>query len=719
MRNQIQRTWTVDHPRPTETATPEPLIQVVWRQRRLVGLLAAVGLVLGVAYLLLAPRQYTAISRIYVETGTPQLVSMDNASARLSENYLNTQCELIRSTPILSLALGSLEDQPLRTLEGVENRFLYLKKHLQAQPGKKDDLIYVSFEGPDAVEASILVNSIVNAYITYQTTHRKSTAAEALVILRKEMDKRDAELTQKNDQLRDLRRQAGVMSLGGEKGNPIVQRLNTLSEALTAAHLETSNAQSRYEQALLSLKGDPSKMQQVQQSDGAVLSPADEELARAELFALQQRLVDLQRQYMSGHPSIRTIQGRVEQLRVSLVAASRQRWLAAQQKEANLQQNFEAQQTLALAQSVHTAESERLENEVRRLEQLNQVLDMRIKELGLTENSGALDINILEQAVPPPHSSSPVAPRVLALGLVGGLVLGMGAGLLRDWTDRRLRSVDEIKAALGMPVMGVVPRMPQMLTDTMKGLRVHQDPDSDVAEAYRSLRTAVYFGLSDGQAKTLLVTSPSSGDGKSTVATNLAIAMAQAGHRVLLVDADLRDPSLHKLFGVDNTLGVSNTLEDGDDIHRGIIPTSVPGLHLLPCGPRPANPSELLNSQRFSDALCDLAGEFDQVVLDSPPVTAVTDARILGAACDVTLLVISAERSDRKLSELARDGLLAVGANLMGVVVNDATPGGAFPQQYGYGRPTSGTHSEAMTTGQRLARGLGGLKVAGSDVRTL
>src|SRR5262249_30432476 len=155
---------------------------------------------------------------------------------------------------------------------------------------------------------------------------------------------------------------------------------------------------------------------------------------------------------------------------------------------------------------------------------------------------------------------------------------------------------------------------------------LHNDPMSDVAEAYRTVRTAVYFGQSSGVAKTLLVTSPSPGDGKTTLASNLAIAMAQAGNRILLLDADFRKPTQHKIFELDKRMGLSSVLAGQAKLADAIQHTSVPGLDVLPCGPIPANPSEILNSQTFADLLEQLTGRYDHVLLDSPPVMPVTDA---------------------------------------------------------------------------------------------
>ena len=220
--------------------------------------------------------------------------------------------------------------------------------------------------------------------------------------------------------------------------------------------------------------------------------------------------------------------------------------------------------------------------------------------------------------------------------------------------------VEEIKQLLGLPVLGVVPHMVAR-TPVQRGMQLHLDPMSDVAEAYRTIRTAVYFGVPAGITKTLLVTSPSPGDGKTTLVSNLAVAMAQAGNRVLLLDADFRKPAQHKIFELEKSTGLSSLLAGEVNLDSAIKRTEVNGLEVLPCGPIPANPSEILNSQMFADLLEQLSERYDHVLLDSPPVVPVTDARILAASCGATLLALRAEKTTRKTASYARDVLRGVG----------------------------------------------------------
>jgi capsular exopolysaccharide synthesis family protein len=283
-----------------------------------------------------------------------------------------------------------------------------------------------------------------------------------------------------------------------------------------------------------------------------------------------------------------------------------------------------------------------------------------------------MEVNVVE----PPHiaeaPSWPRKNRTLSVAIVVGGLLGAGLALLRDRLDGRLRSIDEVQTVVGLPILGVVPAMSGRRTAVARAMTVHLDPRSVVAEAYRTIRTAVYFGGTSDCCKTILMTSPESGDGKTTSASNLAIAIAQTGRTVLLLDADFRKPTQHKNLDIKDVVGLSSVLAGFEPIERAIQHTAVEGLDILPCGPIPANPSEILNSREFGELIDALAARYDHIIFDSPPVNAVTDARILGAVCDTTILVLRADKSTRRAGEHARNSLLAVGANVAGAIVNDA-----------------------------------------------
>jgi len=221
-----------------------------------------------------------------------------------------------------------------------------------------------------------------------------------------------------------------------------------------------------------------------------------------------------------------------------------------------------------------------------------------------------------------------------------------------------------------------------------RGQKAYLEPKSVVAEAYRTVRTAVFFGVHYKKAKTILITSPAPGDGKSTVSSNLAITMAQAGQKTLLLDADFRKPMQHNIFQIDSRKeGLSNLLAGAINLKDAIQPGPIENLDILCCGIDIPNPSEVLNSNSFAEVLEDISEQYDRVVIDSPPVGLVADSQILSALCKVTLLVLRAEKSTRRHSQQARDSVLSVGGHILGVIVNDVSrKHGRYGYYSGYGR---------------------------------
>lgn len=670
-------------------------LQVIWERRWIVLAVTIISLACGFVYLQRATPIYESSSRIYVEKSGPRILN-ENQSFAASGSYLYTQSELIRSTTVLNTALQSPSLRSVGAHSNVSSPVAYLKAGLNASVGKNDEIITVSFQSPSADEAAKVVNEVVSAYVTYQSKQKRSTAAEVLGILQKEKTKRDAELKGFLEQILAFKQANEALAFQSSEGNIITQRLDALSNALTATQLQLIEARAEYE-AVNSVKNDPQKIRQLMPAE--LLDSMDQSSGQvfSRVEALEVQLGELtSRGLGEDHPSVSSLQAQIAQLQAKADA----RYAANQERFANLYltrlnqevnklayreqeqlKEFSAQKVQASGLNVKSAELAVLESEVQRTERLCDILDSRIKELNVTEDVGALNISILEVAQPEKNAVSPQKARVMLMALVLGLMLGAGGAMLQDLMDQRLRSAEDIQASLGIPVLGIVPHMSDDHSVPERGKKVHLEPMSDIAEAYRTVRTAIYFGVPDGEAKRMLITSPAPGDGKSTSASNTAIAMAMAGQRALIIDADFRRPTQHKIFGLKDEIGLSSVIAGRAELGQAVQKTDVKGLDVLPCGPIPPNPSELLNSQRFADLLDKLSEKYDQIVIDSPPVMAVADARILGASCDITVLVLRAGKSTRKASEHALDSLLGVGASVLGAVVNDVPRG---RDRYGY-----------------------------------
>jgi capsular exopolysaccharide synthesis family protein len=237
------------------------------------------------------------------------------------------------------------------------------------------------------------------------------------------------------------------------------------------------------------------------------------------------------------------------------------------------------------------------------------------------------------------------------------------------WRKTEDTAVNSPIAGKGKTTTKIITEKPDIVK---RGQKAYLEPKSIVAEAYRTIRTAVFFGIPQEEAKTIHITSPATGDGKSTIVSNLAITMAQAGQKTLVLDADFRKPMLHNIFQIGSRKeGLSNLLTGTINLKDVIQPGPVDGLDIINCGIEVPNPSEILNSNSFAKLLKVLSERYDRVIIDSPPVGPVADSQILAALCDITLLVLRAERSTRRQSQHARDSLLSVGGRILGAIMND------------------------------------------------
>jgi capsular exopolysaccharide synthesis family protein len=658
------------------------------RQRVVIGATIVICAMIALAYLLFATPLYATTARLQVHRSGPTLLPTANPRANDDgdpDNFLYTQKEILTSTPVLAIALGTPGVRDMKTFEGQTNLFAFVRKNLDVAIGKKDQLMSVSFDAPVREEGTRIVSALIDAYKDYQSTRRLSTVSDVHKILQVERDKRVAEVAQREKELQTYRQVNGLAGLT-DKTDLTRQNLERLSVGVAAAIGETTDAKLAYEGVVHSFQNDPIRMQMLQEMEAAgntvAPSAVDETTIRSQLLQLQAYALQLGRQYGPNHPAMQRVQGQIDQWNLTYAAALKRRWNAAQAREAELQKQFDAQQKVAIEQATKSAEEKRLMAEVQTASKSASDLDERIKAVALTEDGGVPDIQVLEPAVTEKSPSKPHGPRTLLIALVGGAVLGLFIGYLRDWYDYRFRSADEVRATLGVTVLGLIPQIGDESSPIARGQKMHIDPASEVSESYRSLRTAVYFGGSSARAHTILVTSPERGDGKTTVASNLAISMAQAGERVLLIDADLRAPMQDMIFQINGRIGLANVLNGKESFEAAVRRTGVEGLEILPAGVAARNPSEVLNSQRFIDLLEELTERYDRVIIDSPPLLAVTDARIISASADATVVVLRAGKTNRKLSEGALDGLGSVGAKVLGVVVNDVQRRGM--QKYGY-----------------------------------
>ena len=737
-----------DAPRPGEEAATN-VLAAVWRRKGVVLACVAVAMAAGAIYLSRAAKVYSSSAVMLVQQSNPsqffarEMGSVNNTSA----SFLFTQCQLITSTAMLTQAVDvpGVADVPL--LKRMENPAGYLKATVSAVPSKLGDTLVVSMESPDFQSAPVIVNGVVQAYQDYQSQQHQSNSVKLAGILQREVDSREKDLRAAQEAMRKLRREHPDLGFNSDKGDSSL--LSTLNGELTTAEITADNLKSATATVTATDPADVSALRGLvdRYGLGGQLPPTADVRPAAQAYAdLQAKLQVMQDAgLLPGSETVRRTELAAGRAAAELDRASRAASAAcvstvkaasdlAEARVKQLRAKIAEERRTTAGLNVFEAEYAELTQQTARNDRAIDAINDQLKRLVNIEDVPPMTVTVLETAKADPRPVRPVPSKTMGMALVGGLMAGLGLAVLLEKVDQRLRSVEEVIALLDTPVLGVVPRVLRRVLPGEIGREIQLRPRSGVAEAFRTVRTAIYFGgagggggfaaagangVGVGSGKTILVTSPTPGDGKSTTISNLAIAVAQGGRRTLLIDADCRRPVQHKTFGLgggaeDNVgPGLSGVLSGRATLDQAVRPTDVDRLDLLPCGPLPHNPAELLDSQPLLDLLAEVARRYDQVLIDSPPVTLVSDARILAASCDAAILVVRHDRSTRRGAQLAWNALVSVGANVLGVVINDLTrrKDGYGYSYYGYGRygyaPAAPTAGELPHSGNGVASGNG------------
>ena len=363
---------------------------------------------------------------------------------------------------------------------------------------------------------------------------------------------------------------------------------------------------------------------------------------------------------------------------------------------AELDELFTQEQNAARSLATFQLADETYRNEIERTQALFDGVIKRLEEIHLVPDSGG----VKTQVISPPGLGEQVEPNAVVVGLLStamGVLLGVFVAYVVDRTDQRFQSPEDLRRQLGLPLVGHIPVITPAVGAGRDGvdsrtldpiLCTFHNPDHAASEAYRAVRTSLYFSTGAGH-RVVQITSPVPGDGKTTLGANLAIAAADSGRKVLLIEADFRRPRLAEVFSLGKQPGVSSVIAGETDLAGAIHATAVDNLSVMPCGPQPSNPSELLTSPRFEQLLEAAGQQFELILVDTPPLLAVTDPAVVAPRVDAVLLVIRLGRNVRYVAHRATEILESVGANVLGVVVNrldhaSRYGAGAYGYRYGY-----------------------------------
>lgn len=535
------------------------------------------------------------------------------------------------------------------------------------QPVEASLLVNVVYTHHDPEFAAQMANAIAEEYAAQNLEKRLEQTRKMLAWLETELATAEKKARESEDQLARYREDRNAQSLE-DRTNVVVSRLNELNTQWLNAQAAMRTASNQWAQVS---KANPKE-------DSADLIPligmaADVVQARGKLNTLLAEQTQLGQRYGPNHETMRKLRIGIDNATQELIAARfrvqesyRAAYETARNQEQQLAASFRTQTDSVTDLDRKAADYNALKRQAAVDQQHHSNLLAEHSKIKIAANSTANNVKLTERAQVPTSPITPNTRKDLITAIIAGLTLALGLAFGLEYLDDSVKTPDDVTKRLKLPLLGLVPavrgeRVP-LLTETVP---------HDFGEAFRSLRTSLVFTSSADQARIIVVTSSQPLEGKTTTACNLAYALAFGGSRVLLIDADMRRPGLHKTIGLQNTLGLSHLLVGQARVREVVQRTQEPNLFVVTAGRTPPNPSELLASGRMDHLLANLAvGPFDWVVLDTPPVLAVTDAVILAQNVGGVVFVIGSEMTRRVHAERALETLQAGRARSIGAVLN-------------------------------------------------
>ncbi|MCP3979795.1 MAG: polysaccharide biosynthesis tyrosine autokinase [bacterium] len=720
---------------------------VLVRRRWAVYLTVALfGLVALVGSFLSTP-QYRSSTTLQIERHNPEILTfrdlgMTDSNWAAYSDFYQTQYKIISSRSVArravehlqlashpDLAPGSskpgllqrirslipsrtapVEQDPEDVLAG------WLLGKLEVEPVRNSHLVRISWTSTDPELAARVANGIAGAYVAHSMDSLYVTTDHAEEFLLDQIGELKREIARHEERLQDYGESRRIISID-DTNNLTLQALQDFASRRTAAQATLARADAAYKAALE--------------------SPAEAlpEVARSELIAGLRREYaayeaeqsETSRTFGENWPGLQTLESKLEQARERLrmetertahevVAAAHAEFLRARDEVDNLEHLLNQQETAAQKLKRDAVEYASLQSEVDKKRETLTALIQRHNEMSLSTRLRDVDsstnIRVVDEARAPAGHFRPRTRWNVFIALTLGLMAGIGLAVALDYLDNSIGSAEHLSRVVDLPNLAVIPehgsasggisrvrRRETLALTSSIDLIAHTDGRTPAGEAYRELRTSILLFTPDGAPRRIMITSAMPEEGKTATAINLAVVLSQLGRRVVTIDTDLRRPRLHAPFDIDNSRGVSTVLAGLErDPGRLVVRTQVPGLDVLPSGPVPPNPSELLNSPRFDAMVRDLLElGYDHVVLDSPPALSVSDPVVLASKVDIGVLVVRAGKTPRQSIKAAADKLRQARMQHLGTILNGVDAGGpdAYMRHRYYGRSNDELDSES------------------------
>ncbi|WP_376694364.1 GumC family protein [Wenzhouxiangella sp. EGI_FJ10409] len=572
-----------------------------------------------------------------------------------------------------------------------------LRSRISVQRVEESRLVDVSVRAFDPQLAQQLANAVVENYRQMTMQRRYDSGSEAREFLQEQLQDMRIQLERADQALMDFARDKNVADL------------EDLLDRARSAIDRFSDRKNEIDEELVQLESWKNLIEQgrTEHLDPIVNSESVDQL-EDRLVEARSEYAELSQRFQDSYPEVQEVLNRIERLEAELAAEKEQmvegilgRYENLQAQAESLDEAIDERESRMLALNEQAVQYNILQREFETNRELYDGLLQRMKEIGVASGIQENNITLIEEAMAAGAPFKPNVPRNLAMALVIGLMAGVGLALVLEFLDSSIRRVEDIERLVDRPVLGMVPlvKLRQKESDSDKKARDNErivshysavHPNSSVSEAFRSLRTSLMFSTPEGLPRTIMLTSSGMGEGKTTTAVNLATVLAQNGSRVLLIDADLRKPRIHRDFNLFRSPGLTNRIalsdNEGRD-HSAIHATHVPDMFIMPSGSATPSPAEMLSSERLAKVLDSCRRAFDYIIMDAPPTLGLADSMILARQVDGVVVVARAARTGKENFRVAMKRLAQVKAPVLGVVLNGVdldSPEYAYYSSYYY-----------------------------------
>ncbi len=644
--------------------------RVLWRGRYTVLATFTVIVTIGILATFLQTPIYRASATVKIQARATQVAPVKDISQMGTTDYgwsaevryFKTELEVLQSRDVAARAferLGLKEHPKFRELQDPVGVFAAM---LEIDPIDETNIVRLFVESRDPEEAAAWVNAIAEAYVQRNLDEAREKTRAAVDDLLRELEARRQTLADMQQERFKYAREQKVFVPEVQKRS-YDERLSQLEKDYTSTQLHRLQLEAVFEK-IKEIDATGGNYQVIPQvAEDTVLRDLNNK--RIELETEHKRLLV---SYKPGHFKVKETASELDKLEQKIdaeteriISAIRTDYSLTLEREKDLERAIEATKTEALDVTERVTAYTMLETEAEESKRIYDLMTARIKEVDVSASLMQNNITVVDYAEVPRGPDRPKKILNLALSFILGLGLGVGVVFLLEYLDSTVRSAAMVERDLGLKMLAVIPK-------------TRRETAAATNEAFHMLRMAVQLAGQEGEKRVILVTSATPEEGKSTVAAALARSLARGGERVCLVDADLRRPALHTLFSVPSAPGVCNQISGGEGpaAYRSALQQGdVPGLSLLPCGPLPPNPPEIIATERFSSLVNALRGEFDWVVMDSAPVVGLADSPLLASVSDMVILVIRHAFTDRDLARRAVADIERVKDAIAGAVLND------------------------------------------------